>query len=85
MAYFRLVLNFYGTVVASGVDTVVAAGTYTVLNGYLFIASTGGTTATTFIGFSKFNTSRGATTADGSVVWTSYGKAGLVRFDFGNV
>jgi hypothetical protein len=68
-----------------GVNTVVAVNSYCVLNGYLFKATTGGTTATTFIGFSNFNTTKGTTTTDGSVVWTSFGKAGLVRFAFGNV
>jgi hypothetical protein len=67
-----------------GVNTAVAAGAFTVLNGYLFKATTGGTTATTFIGFSKFNTTKGATTTDGSVVWTSFGKAVLLRAVFSN-
>lgn len=67
-----------------GVNTVVATGAFTVLNGYLFEATTGGTTAATFIGFSKFNLTKGATTTDGSVTWTSLGKAVLLRAVFSN-
>jgi hypothetical protein len=65
----------------------VASGTWMVMNGYLFQATQSGTqnTAATFIGWSAFNTTKGATTTDGSVTWTSFGKAGLVRFQFGNV
>jgi len=65
----------------------VATGTYMVMNGYLFVATqaTTSNTATTFIGWSAFNTTTGKTTTDGSVTWTCLGKAGLVRFDFGNV
>jgi hypothetical protein len=84
-----------GIVLAAGIDCIqpvypgtsasVSVNAFTVLNGYLFKATTGGTTAATFIGFSKFNTTKGATTTDGSVVWTSYGKAALARFHFGNV
>jgi len=68
-----------------GTSTVVATNAYTVLNGYLFQATTGGTTATKFIGFQNFNTVIGKTTADGTVVWTSRGKAALVRVRFANV
>jgi hypothetical protein len=68
-----------------GSATVVAQNTYMRLNGYLFKATTGGTTATKFIGFSNFNTARLATTTDGTVVWTSYGKAALVRIRYANV
>jgi hypothetical protein len=50
-----------------------------VMNGYLFACTTGGTTAASFIGFSKFNTTKGGTTTDGTAVWTCYGKAALVR------
>ena len=71
-----------------GVNTVVVAGqtasAYFVMNGYLFQATTGGTTATTFIGWPAFNTIKGATTTDGTVVWTSKGKAVLVRIRFAN-
>jgi hypothetical protein len=65
----------------------VAPGTYMVMNGYLFVATQTGSqnTATTFIGFSAFNTTKGKTTTDGSVTWLCLGKAGLVRFQFGNV
>jgi hypothetical protein len=68
-----------------GVNTVVAQNVYTILNGYLFKATTGGTTAIKFIGFSNFKTVKGQTTADGSVVWTSFGKAALVRVRYANV
>ena len=70
-----------------GVSAVVTAGptSYFVMNGYLFEATTSGTTAATFIGYSKFTTTKGATTTDGTVVWTSYGKAALIRFLYGNV
>ena len=67
-----------------GTATVVATGAFTVLNGYLFKATVGGTTAATFIGFSKFNTTKGATTTDGTVTWTSFGKAALLRAVFSN-
>lgn len=72
-----------------GTSTVLAAGftaaSYMVMNGYLFNVTTGGTTAATFIGFSNFKTAKGATTTDGTVVWTSLGKAAIVRIRFGNV
>lgn len=68
-----------------GTSTVVASSAYMVLNGYLFKATTGGTTAAKFIGFSNFNTVKAATTTDGSVVWTSFGKAAIVRVRFANV
>jgi hypothetical protein len=55
-----------------------------VLNGYAFRVTTNGTTAATFIGFSKFNTTPGGTTTDGTVVWTCYGKAIWLRFHFVN-
>ena len=78
------VLNFIQPVYP-GVGASVMAGAWMVINGYLFLATTGGTTASTFIGFSNFNLKKGATTTDGTVVWTSYGKAGLARFLFSNV
>lgn len=68
-----------------GVNTVVATGAVMVLNGYAFKATTGGTTAAAFIGFSKFNTTAGATTTDGTVTWTCYGKAIWLEFQFENV
>jgi len=68
-----------------GTSTVVAINTYVVLNGWLFKATTGGTTAVKFIGFPNFNTVKGATTTDGTVVWTSFGKAVLVRIRYANV
>jgi hypothetical protein len=68
-----------------GISTVVATNAYMELNGHLFQATTGGTTATKFIGFQNFNIVKGATTADGSVVWTSRGTAALVRVRYANV
>lgn len=71
-----------------GTSTNVTAGTgvssYIVLNGYLYQATTSGETTSTFIGPGAFNQSRGATTTDGSVVWTSLGKASIVRIRFVN-
>lgn len=67
-----------------GVNTAVALGAVMVLNGYAFKATANGTTATTFIGFSKFNLTKGATTTDGSVTWTSFGKSAWLRFRFVN-
>jgi hypothetical protein len=71
-----------------GTSTDVTAGTgvssYIVLNGYLYQATTSGETASTFIGPGAFNQSRGATTTDGSVVWTSLGKASIIRIRFVN-
>lgn len=65
----------------------VAPGTWMVMNGYLYeaVQAASASTATTFIGGSAFNTSKGSTTTDGSVTWLAYGKAGLIRFDFSNV
>ena len=62
-------------------------GVYMVMNGYLFQATQAGagTTATAFIGWAAFKTTEGATTTDGTVTWTSKGKAGLVRAHFGNI
>jgi hypothetical protein len=73
--------------VSTYTQATVAAGTWMVMNGYLFQAIQVGSqsTATTFIGWAAFNTPKGKTTTDGSVTWLSYGKAGLVRFHFGNV
>lgn len=68
-----------------GVGVGVVANTFMILNGYLFKAIIGGTTNPTFMGFSRFNLTKNATTSDGSVVWTSAGKAILVRFRFQNV
>jgi len=60
---------------------------YMVMNGYLFVSTqaTSTTTATAFIGWSAFNTTKGQSTTDGNVTWLCLGKAGLVRFQFGNV
>jgi hypothetical protein len=65
----------------------VAPGTWMVMNGYLFeaVQLASASTAANFIGYSAFNKSKGSTTTDGSVTWLSYGKAGLLRFDFGNL
>ena len=68
-----------------GTATIVATGVYMVMNGYLFKATTGGTTAVKFIGFANFNTVKGATTTDGTVIWTSFGKAAIIRLRFANV
>lgn len=68
-----------------GTSTVVATNAYMELNGYLFQATAGGTTAAKFIGFANFNTVKGAVTTDGSVVWTARGKAALIRLVFANV
>lgn len=67
-----------------GTSQSVSAGAYMVMNGYLFVAAVGGTTAATFIGFSKFNLTKAATTTDGTVTWESLGKAALIRFLFSN-
>lgn len=66
----------------------VANGTYMVLNGILFQATQAGTqnTAATFIGSAAFqNIAKGSTVTDGSVTWTSRGRAVLVRAQFENV
>jgi len=76
-----------GTAITSGTSQanwVVTAGSWMVLNGYLFQATVGGAVAATFIGFAAFNLTTGKTTTDGSVTWTSFGKAALLRFRFGN-
>ena len=74
--------DYPGTLITSGTSQanwVVTAGSWMVMNGYLFQATVGGAVAATFIGWSAFNTTKGVTTTDGSVTWTSFGKAGLVR------
>jgi hypothetical protein len=59
--------------------------TYMALNGLLFAAIAGGTTAATFIGSAAFqNVARFATVTDGTVTWICLGRATLVRFHFGN-
>lgn len=68
-----------------GSGVVVAQNAYMVLNGYLFKATTGGTTAVKFIGFQNFNLVKGATTTDGTVVWTSFSKTALIRVRYANV
>jgi len=55
-----------------------------VMNGYLFLCTTSGTTAATFIGFSAFNTTKGGVTIDGTAHWTCQGKAMLVELHFSN-
>ena len=60
------------------------SNTWFVMNGYLFLCTTSGTTASTFIGFAAFNTTFGATTTDGTAVWTCFGKAALVTATFVN-
>jgi hypothetical protein len=74
--------------VATYTQVSVAPGAFMVLNGYLFEAvqaASASTAATTFIGLSAFNFSKGSSTTDGSVTWLSRGKAGLARFQFSNV
>jgi hypothetical protein len=68
----------------TGVAVTSGSNTWFVMNGYLFLCTTSGTTATTFIGFSAFNTTKGGTTTDGTAVWTCYGKAVLVTATFVN-
>jgi hypothetical protein len=57
---------------------------YIVLNGYLYKATVAGTTASTFIGIKAFNFAKGATTIDGSVTWTSQGRAAIIRVRYAN-
>jgi hypothetical protein len=61
-------------------------GIYMVLNGYLYQATnTGsGTQATSPLAPGAFNRTKGATTTDGTVVWTSCGKAVLIVARFSN-
>lgn len=61
-----------------------AAGAYMVMNSTLYVCTTSGTTASTFIGGAAFNQAKGSTTTDGTVVWTSLGKSALVRMRFSN-
>lgn len=67
-----------------GVNTSVNAGVYMVMANTLYICSTAGTTATTFIGGAAFNQTKGQTTTDGTVVWTSLGKSSLIKLRFSN-
>ena len=70
-----------------GTSTAVTEGEYMSINGYLFIctAGGGGSTASTFIGFSNFDIVYGGTTVDGAITWTCLGKAVLVRMAFANI
>jgi len=67
-----------------GTSASVSLGAYMILNSFLFVCTTAGTTASTFIGFSAFATAKLGTTTDGTVVWTSLGKAGLINLRFSN-
>lgn len=58
--------------------------TYMVLNGYCFLCTVSGTTASTFPGQANFNTTRGVTSTDGSVTWICLGKSGLIRLHYVN-
>lgn len=69
---------------ATYTSSAISAGAYAVLNGYLFVASVGGNTASAFIGFSAFNLAKGATTTDGTVTWQSLGKSALIKLRFAN-
>ncbi len=61
-----------------------ALGSYTVLNGYLFVCTVSGAVGSTFPGFAAFNLAVGSTTVDTSCTWTCKGKAVLVRAHFTN-
>jgi len=64
----------------------VTLGTYFVMNGNLFVSTSGtNNTATTFIGGAAFNVAKGVVVTDGSVTWLCLGKAVLVRAHFANV
>jgi hypothetical protein len=67
-----------------GTSASVSVGAYMILNSYLFVCTTAGTTASTFIGFSAFTTTRLGTTTDGTVTWTCLSKAGLINLRFSN-
>lgn len=67
-----------------GTSQSVALGAYMTIGGYLYLATAAGTTAATFIGGAAFNQTKGVTTTDGTVTWTSYGKAMLIRLRFAN-
>jgi hypothetical protein len=71
-----------------GVGTLVTSSlspsAYFSINGTLFLATTTGTTAATFIGVQAFNTTKGAFTTDGTVIWQSLGKAVIIRARFAN-
>lgn len=62
-----------------GTSQSVAANAYMVMNSTLYICTVAGTTAATFIGGAAFNQAKGATTTDGTVTWSSEGKAILIR------
>jgi hypothetical protein len=67
-----------------GTSASVSLGGSMVMNGYLYLATTAGTTASTFPGGAAFNQAQSKTTTDGTVVWTSYGKAVQIRLRFTN-
>lgn len=67
-----------------GTSQAVSLGAYMSMNGYLYLCTTAGTTAATFIGGAAFNQTKGSTTTDGTVTWTSYGKAILIRMRISN-
>jgi hypothetical protein len=77
-----------GSNIASGTSQanwVVNAGSWTVINGYLYQATVGGAVGSTFPTTFAANTAKGSTVTDGSVTWTCFGKAGVIRAVFGNL
>jgi len=67
-----------------GANTAVALGVYMVMANTLYLCTVAGTTGNPFIGGAAFNQTKGATTTDGTVTWTSYGKATLIRVHISN-
>jgi hypothetical protein len=67
-----------------GANTSVSLGVYMVMANTLYLCTTAGTTGNPFIGGAAFNQAKGATTTDGTVTWTSYGKQTLIRMHISN-
>lgn len=67
-----------------GPNVAVSLGQYMVMANTLYLCTAAGTTGNPFIGGAAFNQTKGVTTTDGTVTWTSFGKATLIRAHISN-
>jgi hypothetical protein len=68
-----------------GTSQSVALLAYMVMQSTVYVCTVAGTTASTFIGGSAFNRTKGVTTTDGTVTWTSKGQGGLINLRLSNM